>query len=328
MFNKNKPTEVSQTFKQFESYRLILSERLAKSNPYQQQLGLGRDADGFYRGYGRYAQDVLIPSFIAAYTGKDPMTVTLIKQSNPNIKSNPFKGIVPKPNWRVTYTGLTRIPALAAKFSAISFTHGYTGNISMNSFNSALLYADPFRYFAPGFVDSVSGNFVPFFLVPNITIQESFSPLLGIDVTTTGQLNARFEYKKSRQLSLSLVDYQLSEVNSTEYTVGASWRKRGFNLPFKIPFTKGKKLENDISFRMDFSMRDDATSNSRLDQNNSFSTGGQKVITIQPSIDYVLNNRVNIKLYFDQRRVIPYISTSAPITNTRAGLQLRVSLAQ
>ena len=328
LFNKNKPTEVSQTFKQFESYRLILSERLAKSNPYQQQLGLGRDADGFYRGYGRYAQDVLIPSFIAAYTGKDPMTVTLIKQSNPNIKSNPFKGIVPKPNWRVTYTGLTRIPALAAKFSAISFTHGYTGNISMNSFNSALLYADPFRYFAPGFVDSVSGNFVPFFLVPNITIQESFSPLLGIDVTTTGQLNARFEYKKSRQLSLSLVDYQLSEVNSTEYTVGASWRKRGFNLPFKIPFTKGKKLENDISFRMDFSMRDDATSNSRLDQNNSFSTGGQKVITIQPSIDYVLNNRVNIKLYFDQRRVIPYISTSAPITNTRAGLQLRVSLAQ
>ncbi len=75
-------------------------------------------------------------------------------------------------------------------------------------------------------------------------------------------------------------------------------------------------------------MRDDINSNSRLDQNNSFSTGGQKVITIQPSIDYVLNNRVNIKLYFDQRKVIPYISTSAPITNTRAGVQIRISLAQ
>lgn len=326
LFQKNKPTEVSETFRQFEAYRIILSERLAKTNPYQ--TGLGRDADGYYRGYGRYAQDVLIPSFIAAYTGKDPQGVGLIKQANPNIKSNPFSSIKPKPNWRVTYTGLTRIQQLANTFSSISLTHGYNGNLSMNSFSSALLYADELRYSAPGFRDTVSGNFVPYFLVPNITIQEQFSPLIGIDVTTTGQMNARFEYKKSRQLSLSLVDFQLSEVNSTEYTIGASWRKRGFTLPFKVPFTKGKKLENDVNFRMDFSMRDDATSNSRLDQDNAFSTGGQKVITIQPSVDYVLNNRVNIKLYFDQRRVIPYISTSAPITTTRAGLQLRVSLAQ
>ena len=71
---------------------------------------------------------------------------------------------------------------------------------------------------------------------------------------------------------------------------------------------------------------DEATSNSRLDQPNAYGTGGQKVITIQPSIDYVLNNRINIKLFFDQRRVIPYIQTSAPNSNTRAGVQVRISL--
>jgi cell surface protein SprA len=87
-------------------------------------------------------------------------------------------------------------------------------------------------------------------------------------------------------------------------------------------------LSNDINFRLDLSMRDDAQSNSRLDQTNAYSTGGQKVITIQPSIDYVLNNRLNLKLFFDQRRVTPYVSTSAPIVNTRAGLQLRIALAQ
>ena len=326
LFQKIDPNQISETFKQFEANRSILSERLALSNPYQ--AGLGKTPDGFFKGYGRYAQDVLIPSFIAAYTGTDPNTVGLIKQANPNVKANPFSSIKPKPNWRVTYTGLTRIESLAKTFSTISFTHGYTGSLGMNSFNSALLYQDPLRYSAPGFVDTVSGNFIPYFLVPNVTIQESFSPLFGIDITTTGQLNAKFEYKKSRQLSLSLVDYQLSEVNSTEWTIGGSWRKRGFNLPFKLPGMKNKKLENDVSFRLDLSMRDDATSNSRIDQNNSFSTGGQKVYTVQPSIDYVLNNRVNLKFYFDQRRVIPYISTSAPITNTRAGLQLRISLAQ
>jgi cell surface protein SprA len=325
LFEKNKPTEISQTFKQFEAYRIILSERLALANPYQNKQ---KSPDGYYEGYNRYAQDVLIPAFIAAYTGQDPKTVGLIKQTNPNIKSNPFSSIKPKPNWRVTYTGLTRIPALAKTFSTISFTHAYTGSLGMNSFNSALLYTDPFGYQAPAFIDPISGNFVPFFLVPNVTIQESFSPLLGVDITTVSQLTASFQYKKSRQLSLSLVDYQLSEVNSTEWTVGGSFRKRGFNLPFKLPGSKGKKLENDVNFRLDLSMRDDATSNSRLDQDNSFSTGGQKVMTIQPSIDYVLNNRVNIKFYFDQRRVIPYISTSAPVTNTRAGVQLRISLTQ
>jgi cell surface protein SprA len=326
LFTKNKPTEISETFRKFEAYRLILSERLALANPYQK--GLGNNPDGFYKGYNRYAQDVLIPAFIAAYSGQDPKSVGLIQQSNPNIKSNPFSSIKPKPNWRVTYTGLTRIPALAKTFSTISITHAYNGNLGMNSFNSALNFADPFAYKAPGFLDTISGNFVPFFLVPNITIQESFSPLLGIDVTTVSQLTASLQYKKSRQLSLSLVDYQLSEVNSTEITLGGSFRKRGFNLPFKIPGTKGKKLQNDVNFRFDLSIRDDATSNSRLDQDNAFSTGGQKVVTLQPSIDYVLNNRVNIKLYFDQRKVVPYISTSAPITNTRAGVQIRISLAQ
>jgi cell surface protein SprA len=326
LFTKNKPTEISQTFRNFEAYRLILSERLALANPYQK--GLGINQDGFYKGYNRYAQDVLIPAFIAAYSGQDPKAVGLIEQTNPNIKSNPFKSIKPKPNWRVTYTGLTRIPALAKTFSSISITHAYTGSLGMNSFNSALNFTDPFAYSAPGFLDTVSGNFVPFFLVPNVTIQEGFSPFLGIDVTTVSQLTASLQYKKSRQLSLSLVDYQLSEVNSTEITIGGSFRKRGFNLPFKLPGTKGKKLQNDINFRFDLSVRDDATSNSRLDQDNAFSTGGQKVVTLQPSIDYVLNNRVNIKLYFDQRKVVPYISTSAPVTNTRAGVQIRISLAQ
>ncbi len=322
LFTKGSPTEISSTFRKFEAYRIILSERLALANPYQQ--GLGKTVDGFYKGYSRYSQDVLIPAFIAAYTGVDPKKVGLIEQSNPNIKSNPFKSIKPMPNWRLTYTGLTRIPSLANTFSTISITHAYTGSLGMNSFNSALNYADPFGYLTPGFLDTVAGNFVPFFLVPNITIQEQFSPLIGFDVTTVSQVTASFQYKKSRQLSLSLVDYQLAEVNSTEWTFGAGWRKKGLGF---IKW-KGKKLENDINFRLDLGMRDDATSNSRLDQDNAFTTAGQKVITIQPSIDYVLNNRVNVKLFFDQRKVIPYISTSAPTTNTRAGVQIRISLTQ
>jgi cell surface protein SprA len=330
LFGKQNPNEISETFKTFENNRLVISKRVAEMNPYWQSLPAGQKftPDGYAKGYGRYAQDVLVPAFIAAYTGKDPNGISLLKQSNPNISANPFSGFIPRPNWRLNYTGLTQIPGIAARFTNITLSHGYKGNLSMNNYNSALFYQDPFRLSAPGFIDTVSGNYIPYFLVPNITMEESFEPLIGIDITSISQFNFKFEYRKRRTLSLSLIDYQLSEIRSTEWTVGINWRKKGFTLPFKLPGMKNKQLENDINFRLDLSMRDASNSNSRLDQSNAYGTGGQKEISILPSIDYVLNNRINIKLFFDQRKVIPYISTSAPITNTRAGVNIRISLAQ
>ena len=330
LFGNHNPNEVSETFKTFEANRIIISSRVANQNPYWKGLPASDQftPDGFAKGYGRYSQDVLLPAFFAAYTGTDPKTIGLINQSNSNIRSNPFSGILPKPNWRATYTGLTKIPGLASIFSAITLTHGYTGTLSMNSYNSALLYRDPFRLGAPAFIDTVSGNYIPYFLVPNITMQEQFVPLIGVEVTTNKKLTLKFEYKKSRTLSMSLIDYQLSESRSTEWTFGGAWRKRGVNLPFKIPGMKDKKLSNDLNLKLDLSVRDVATSNSRLDQSNAYGTGGQKEIVIQPAIDYVINNRINVKFFFDQRRVIPYISTSAPMTTTRAGVNIRISLAQ
>lgn len=328
LFGSVNPNEISETFRTFQNNRQIISNRLARENPYWVAQGSQVGADGYAVGYGKYSQDVLIPAFLAAYTKKDPNSISLIKQNNSNIRNNPFAGIIPRPNWRINYTGLSKIPALATKFSNINISHGYQGNLSMNSYTSALQFADPFRAGFPQFIDTVSKNYIPFFLVPNITIQESFQPLIGIDITTTNQMNVKFEYKKSRTLSLSLVDYQLSETNATEWTIGGSFRKRGIKVPgfLKFLFKNTTQLQNDLNIKLDLSMRDEATSNSRLDQPNAYGTGGQKVITIQPAIDYVLNNRINIKVFFDQRRVIPYIQTSAPNTNTRAGVQLRLSL--
>lgn len=325
MFQSSNPNEVSDLFKKFESFRPIISQRLQKENPY----AAGNPINGGYvEGYDKHHQDVLIPAFLAAYTNKDPNSISLIKHDNSRINTNPFSGIKPMPNWRLSYTGLSKIPALSKTFSSINISHQYSGTLSMNSFTSSLQFSDPLLLGVPRFRNNDTGNFVPFFLVPNLTIQEQLQPLIGIDVTTNSQLNLRFEYKKSRILSLSLVDYQLSETRSTEWTIGGSYRQKGLRLPKFLMnlISKTGKLQNDFSFKLDLSMRDDATNNSRLDQPNAYGTGGQKVITIQPAIDYVINNRLNIKFFFDQRRIIPYISTAPPTTNTRAGIQLRISL--
>jgi cell surface protein SprA len=169
-------------------------------------------------------------------------------------------------------------------------------------------------------------------MVPNITISEQFAPLIDIDMQFVNQLQVKVGYSKSRQLSLSLIDYQMSENRSTEFVFGLGFRKRGVPLPFKIQ-VMGKngltnKLENDMTFRLDVSFRDDATTNSYLDQNAAVPVGGQQVIAISPSLDYVVNNRINLKLYFDERRTVPKISSSPPVTTTRAGVSIRISLAE
>jgi cell surface protein SprA len=324
LFTKFDPNEVSATFRKFESYREVLSKRLGTQNPYQS----GSTSGGYAIGYGRYAQDVVIPAFIAAYTGKDPNNVAVFKNSNPNVKSNPFSQLLPKPNWTVSYAGLSRLKPLEKLFTNFTIRHGYQSTLGMNNFNSSLLFSDPLRVGFPQFIDTVSGNYIPYFLVPNVTIDERFAPLIETDMTFTNQLSARFEFKKSRTLSLSLTDYQLAENRSTEYTFGLNWRKRG------VPFLKnmrigknGKKLDNDVTFRFDFSLRDDATANSKLDQNTAYPAAGQKVIRFSPTIDYVLNNRINVKLYFENNKVIPKLATTAPMSTTRGGVQIRVSLA-
>jgi cell surface protein SprA len=241
---------------------------------------------------------------------------------------------MPRPNWKIDYNGISRIKGLEKIFTNFTLSHGYNGNLSMNGFTSALLYQDVSPYGYPSFYDTVSRNFIPFFLVPNVTINEQFSPLVGFDMMFTNQLQAKFEYTKTRTLSLSLYDFQLSEVRSTEFVVGAGYRKRGLKLlaGLKLPKFLDKDgkgtLDNEINFRLDFRIRDNVTANSRLDQDNNFATAGSKEVTITPTIDYFLNNRVNLKLYFDQRRVTPYISSSAPTINTRAGVQVRISLSQ
>ena len=118
----------------------------------------------------------------------------------------------------------------------------------------------------------------------------------------------------------------MSENNSTEWVFGTAYRKRGVKLPFTIPGLNSNKLSNDLTFRLDLSTRDMFNSNSRLDQSNAYGTGGQREITIQPSIDYVLNTKINLKFFFDRRRATPYISSSPPITNTRAGVNIRIAL--
>lgn len=315
----------SATYNQLLDNRQIISERLGNNNPYVNNTRDPNNPD-YVKGYTEFSQDVLIPSFIAAYSGKNANDVGLIRYDNASIRSNPFREYKPMPNWRVRYNGLTKIPAIKKIANTFVINHAYTGTLSMNSFVSALYYQDVYGLGSPSFIDSNSGNFVPFFQVPNITVTEQLSPLAGFDATFNNGMSASFEYRKTRTASLSLIDYQVSETNSTEFIIGGGYRVKGLVLPFEIFGVK--KLENDLNIKVDVSVRDDRTSNNYLAQDLEVVTRGQKVITISPSANYVVNDKLTIRLFFDRRRSIPYVTSSYPITTTRAGITFRFIFAQ
>jgi len=312
-------------FKQFMDNRTVISKRLSDKNPYSNGVADPNDPS-YKKGYTQYSGDVLVPSFIAAYTGKSANSIGLVEPDNQNIRANPFRNFFPMPNWRIAYTGLTRLPFINRSVSNLVVNHAYTGTMSMNSFVSTLYYEDIYSLGFPSFIDSISGNFIPFYQVPNVTIAESLNPLFGVEAAFRSGVSLRFDYRKTRTVSLSMVDYQVSETKSTEYVVGAGYRIHGLILP--TPIFGVKKLKNDLNLKLDISLRDDKTSNSYMAQNINVVTRGQKVITISPSIDYIVSDKLTLRFFYDRRQSIPYVSTSYPITTTKAGVMLRFIFAQ
>ena len=321
MFTKITKEGFSDTYKQFEANRPIISQRLGALNPNSNPDSSYRNPSngevnaGFAQGYGPKSQDVLIPAFLAAYT----------KTSANKVGLNPFRAI-PLPNWRVSYNGFTKFKWMQKVFTNFTITHGYNSTLTVNSFQTNLDYQGNGDIFGGNRLDTLNGNYFTQFNMPSIIINEQLSPLLGVDMMFKNNLTVKFDYKKSRSLAINFADFQMVETNSSQITFGAGYKVKGLKLPIKI---KGKKirLDNDLNFRFDFSYRDNVTINHRIDELQPQVTQGNTTITIQPSIDYIINKRMNVRLFFDQTRSIPKISTGFPTVNTRGGLTFRFSLA-
>jgi len=308
--------ELIDKFDTFENNRLIISDRLAELDVRSEgNHELDTEFGDYREGYGRYQQDVLIPAFLSAYTGRDAATFPLT-----------VFDVLPRPNWKFTYNGLNKLELFKNVFSSFNISHGYSSTLSINSFATDL----DFQNFL---VNDVTRNFFSTLEIPDLVISERFSPLIGIDIRTKSDMLLRFDWNKTRNLAMSFTDFQLSETNSEEFTIGVGYRMKGFKLPFKlltIPGTKEKTntLENDLNFKLDVSYRDDVTINHLLDQEQTVPTRGSRVIRISPSIDYAVNKFVNVRIFFDRSRTIPKTSASFPITNTQGGVTIRFSLTQ
>jgi cell surface protein SprA len=218
--------------------------------------------------------------------------------------------------------------------------------LTINSFESVLNYDDydentgEYNPRNPNNLDTISQNYYSRFLVPSIVIDESFAPLIGIDVKMQNDMNFNFGYTKKRGLSMGFISYELAETRSTTVDFGFDWKMKNVRLGFlpgfnnaankKKPSKPGgtaPKLGNDLDILFDVSLSDNITLNHLLDQQaEARPTRGSKDITISPAISYDINKNVNLRFFVDYRRQEPYVSNSYVVVNTEGGVTVRIKL--
>ncbi|MES2810675.1 MAG: cell surface protein SprA, partial [Bacteroidota bacterium] len=137
----------SGPYQKFLENRAAISKRLGRDNP----NSTGTGTSGYADGYGPSSQNVLIPAFLAAYTGKDASGASLSQFPS-----------VPVPNWQLTYKGLNRLPFLAEVFDSFDIRNGYQSTYLVNSYNTLLQYGESR---GKSSVRDVNNDFLPLFQI-------------------------------------------------------------------------------------------------------------------------------------------------------------------
>ena len=310
----------SPVFDQMLANRSVIADRIAKNNPnwisnvnsYYFDTIAG---DYFPRGYGASSMEVLLYSFLAAYSGEDANTIEL----------TPFQKI-PFPNWTVSFNGLTNIPAVASIFKTVNITHGYRSTYTISNWASNVYY-DPNNTIQ---TYENTSNIIPQFDISQMVLNEQFTPLVGVDVGFQNSLTCNVQYKKSRSLTMSFSNNQLTEVAGREFVIGAGYRIKGltFNVMSMTGGQNRKTVKNDLVIKVDIGFKKDKTTLRRIDENNSQVSAGQNKMNIYITGDYQFSARLSAQVFFKRDMNTPFVSTSFPTSTTFAGVMIRFNLAQ
>lgn len=271
-------------------------------------------------GVNKSSPDVMIPAFIAAYSG----------MSADNIALTAFPAISSiLPNWRITYEGLMQIPVFKKYFKSFTLNHAYQCTYSVGSYSSFLNWIgiDGEKGYT---LDELSGNPVPSspYDISSVSITERFSPLIGVNMTMKNNLTCRAEYNDSRVLTLNSSAGQIVEATTTDITVGLSYKIANFNKIIKIGSTQ-TGINNDLDITADFSYRNTMSLIRRIDENYTQATTGTRTLAVKATANYVLSRRITLGVYFDHQVNTPLVSSSAyPVTNSNYGISIQLSLVK
>src|SRR5574344_1177847 len=287
----------------------------------------------------QYSADVMIPAFLAAYTTGGSSSLDIFPALSRLL-----------PNWTIRYSGLTRLPWIRDHFKSVNINHSYKSIYAVGSYSS---YSSFMEYMnGLGFVnDATTGNPVPssMYNVSTVSINEAFSPLLGVDVTFNNNLTCKLEYKTTRVLSLSMTSVQINEAVSHDWVIGMGYKINDFNIfgrtHRKVSNRSGNRntnnknntnttsrksgVSNDLNLRLDFSLRNQASICRDIATVTSTASSGNRALKIAFSADYTLSKLLTLSAYYDRQTNTPLLSSSSyPTTTQDFGLSMKFSLTR
>ncbi|CAM4058379.1 cell surface protein SprA [Gillisia limnaea] len=295
--------EFSETFESFRENRLEVARRLATENGRDPNIV---DEEGYPIGYGKSNQAVLLPAFLAAYSGQDAASVKL----------GAFRNF-PLPNWEIKYTGFMRMDWFKKNFRRFSLTHGYRAGYTINQFQTNLDYnpQNPFEI-------NQTNNFKNPMLFSNINLTEMFSPLMRIDLETNDAIRVLAEIRKDRALSLSFDNNLLTEIKGNEYILGLGYRLKDLKIVTNFG-GRSRVLSSDLNFKADVAYRKNINIIRYLDLESSQVIAGQDLWAVNFTADYALSKNLTALVYYDHTFSEYAVSTAFPQTTIRSGVTLR-----
>lgn len=301
----------------------------------------GQKFDPANGGVNKYSSDVMIPAFLSAYTSMGGSSLDIFPSLARLL-----------PNWSVRYSGLTRLPWFRDVFKSVNINHAYKSIYAVGSYSSYSTFMEYMN--GLGFVtDATTGNPIPssMYNVSTVSINESFSPLLGIDVTFENNLTAKLEYRTTRVLSLSMTSVQINEATSNDWVLGMGYTINNFNLfggrNHRLVKNKGKKTDddqktttqatarttsgtnNDLRLRLDLSYRKQASISRDIASMTSAASSGNNAFKLSFSAEYTLSKLISMSFYYDCQTNTPLLASSSyPTTTQDFGLSLKFSLTR
>ncbi len=304
----------SDAFNDFKAYRAVVADRIR-----QKYLDAGYDIGE----YDQSSSEVLIPSFLAAYT----------KRSASKVGLNIFPAIAKVlPNWKISCDALSKISAVKKYFKTITLSHGYRCVYNVASYSSFLDWEkgpSSDLGFRKSVVDGDSQVKIPssMYDVNSVTLTESFNPLFGVNMTTLSNVSFKLEYKKTRTLNMNIASLQLVEGNNREWVVGAGYKFDDFNAVLKLK-QQQTKVKNSLTLRTDFSIKDIRSVIRKLEEGYSEPESGGKTFKFSFTAEYVLSEFVDLCFYLDKNTNKPFVSSSYPTRSWDGGFTVRLMLTR
>ena len=307
-------------------------------------------APGTFASVNPYSADVMVPAFLSAYTVGAGKSLSIFPAVTRML-----------PNWNVRYSGLSKLAWVQEHLKSLNINHGYKSIYSVGSYASYSSWQEYMN--GLGFItDQTTGGLQPssMYNVSTVSINEAFSPLLGVDATFQNNLTAKLEYRTTRVLNLSMTSVQLNESLSRDWVVGVAYKIQDFNIfgasssraIKKAQSRKGRKaggargtedtrgardsggtrgsgVNHDLNLRLDISFRKQAAITRDIASGVSSASSGNSAFKLSFMADYTLSRLLTLTAYYDTQTNTPLLSSSSyPTTTHDFGVSMKFSLTR